>query len=198
MITVLSTEPYDVAENVKKAATCVILPRTEQSVVLGEDLGDAVFHKSIDFEEVPRRERIIFVNAPAEESVLRPEIKKLGCFEYWVDIQNVADLLECLRNGQSLTVLGINAHDNWLKLLIQPGEKNGRPASDLLRGIELAVYATQGRTDPVAPASAQPPHIEPGFGSLLINFITPYAKPFKQYLPKSMVAALYKLLEKIR
>ncbi|UUA86709.1 hypothetical protein [Corynebacterium pseudogenitalium] len=198
MITVLSAEPYNVAGSAKREDTCVILPRADQPIVLGEDLGDAEFHKSVRFEEVQPGARTIFVNAPAEESVLRPEIKNLASFEYWVDSQNLSNLCDCLRNGRALTIVGINSDGNWLKLLMQPEENRGRPATDLLRGIELAVYVAEAKTETAPPVLAQPPRNASGFGTLFINVITPYAKPLKEYLPKGVVAVLYKLLEKIR
>ncbi len=182
------------------ARPVVVLDDSEAPVSLASVAGDAIFLSGASGAWPAEGDRLILVNTP-EPLTLAAVSRWLGSgheqAEFWADLEHVARMVGLLRADvpeQQVCVTGFEADEGWLRLRLGTALGPTRSSEDFVRG--LAAHAGPG----VEPES-KPTELtlsEPSLGSLVVKKVVPLAKPIKQYLPATLVAYLYKGLEKLR
>ena len=182
------------------ARPIVILDDSEAPVSLASVAGDAIFLSAATDTWPADGGRLILVNTP-ESLTLDAAARWLSAgheqAEYWADHEHVARMVELLRAEVaegSVCVTGFEAREGWLRLRLGTAAGPTRSSEDFVRG--LAAQSGPGRASEHTPAA--PTLSEPSLGSLVVKKVVPLAKPIKQYLPATLVAYLYKGLEKLR
>lgn len=194
---IVSLAPFHHAQP-QVGSTIVVLSTTELPMHFGDLGNDVVFSRALSSEDVAAGGRLIFANLSVQD--VRASLQDLEPtqFEYWADHAHLAVLCEVVSEHHGYAIIGLNVDESWVKLLVGVVSGDARSSADLVKGLEIAVVAAQTGKTSVETFAATPVLSEPSLASLLINTITPLAKPVKQYLPAQLVAFLYKILEKLR
>ncbi|MEX3507343.1 hypothetical protein VVR85_07160 [Corynebacterium sp. LK2590] len=182
------------------ARPVVILDDSAAPVSLASVPGDAIFLSGLPDTWPAEGGRLILVNTP-EPLTLDAASRWLSAghaqAEYWADTKHLARMVGLLRADvpeERACVTGFEAEGGWLRLRLGTASGPTRSSEDFVRG--LAAQAGAG-PEP-EPEPAEPTLSEPSLGSLVVKKVVPLAKPIKQYLPATLVAYLYKGLEKLR
>ena len=115
--------------------------------------------------------------------------------EYWAPRTDTSNLRQLVadRTGEHIAVAGVNLSDGWIQVRMEQARNGGRSSEDWFEGLRVAATPSMVAQEPFTTAA---PAVT--LRSLLISRVTPLAKPFKKYLPGSVVILMYKVLERIR
>lgn len=115
--------------------------------------------------------------------------------EYWAPRTDTSKLRQLVADhtGEHMAVAGVNLSDGWVQVRIEQARNGDRSSEDWLEGLKVTATPSMVSQEPVATAATTVT-----LRSLLISRVTPLAKPFKKYLPGSVVILMYKVLERIR
>ncbi|MGV0326923.1 hypothetical protein ACUY2E_08295 [Corynebacterium confusum] len=182
------------------ARPVVVLDDSEAPVSLASVAGDAIFLSGLPDTWPAEGDRLILVNTP-EPLTLDAVSRWLSAgheqAEFWVDHEHVARMVGLLRADvpeAQVCVTGFDADEGWLRLRLGTTLSPTRSSEDFVRGLAAQAGAGVERE----PKPTEPTLSEPSLGSLVVKKVVPLAKPIKQYLPATLVAYLYKGLEKLR
>lgn len=146
----------------------------------------------MDVPEIPLV--LVDTNPDVTVSILRDSAKANRRVEYWAPRANTTNL-RCIvvaDDTEDLAIAGCRLTEQWIQLRIGLRTSEDRSCDDWIAGLSAGVV-------PGRPNLGEPPVVasELTLKSLIISRITPLAKPFKKYLPGSVIILLYKILEKI-
>lgn len=127
--------------------------------------------------------------------VLRSYVDAGRHIEFWAPRTDTSKLRQLVADhtGEHIAVTGVNLSDGWIQVRIEQARNGDRSSADWLEGLSVAATPSRVSQEPVATAETAMT-----LRSLLISRVTPLAKPFKKYLPSSVVILMYKVLERIR
>ena len=115
--------------------------------------------------------------------------------EYWAPRTDTSNLRQLVADhtGELIAVAGVNLSDGWIQVRMEQARNGDRSSEDWLEGLKVTATPSMVSQEPVATAATTVT-----LRSLLISRVTHLAKPFKKYLPGSVVILMYKVLERIR
>ena len=127
--------------------------------------------------------------------ILRSYVDTGRRIEYWSPRTDSSNLRQLVADytGEHMSVAGVNLSDGGVQVRIEQAKNGDRSSEDWLEGLTVAATPSTAPQEPVTPAATAVT-----LRSLLISRVTPLAKPFKKYLPSSIVILMYKVLERIR
>lgn len=175
----------------------VLLESSETPYVLPSAAGSVTFcftrGQLADADPLPIV--LIDIQPDVAMEVLRNYVDAGRYIEYWAPRTDTSNLRQLVadRTGEHMAVAGINLSDGWVQVRIEQAKKGDRSSEDWLDGLTVAATPSRVSQEPVATAATAVT-----LRSLLISRVTPLAKPFKKYLPSSVVILMYKVLERIR
>lgn len=183
------------------ALPLVILESSDEPRPFNSFNDGAYFH--FGFSDVPDADNIIVVDLPAKnpDHFLLFLLQQRDQVQWWVAKRERERLAEALRSWGSLTVVGLNEDEYWLKIALQKTSKkaNTRSAADFIRGLEVTndvEFPSDTNRDLTAQNS--PMLSSPSIRAVLITAAARRFKPLKAVLPHPLVIRIYKVLEKIR
>ena len=139
---------------------------------------------------------LVLVDTGADEAllILHEFVMKNRRIEYWAPRADTVRLqqIALAQDSHDLSITGSRLTENWIQLRIGPATEHDRSCADWVEGLKVATASVEFKD---SPSVAVP---EMSLRSLVISRITPVAKPFKKFLPGSVVIVLYKILEKTR
>lgn len=143
----------------------------------------------------PLRIVLIDIQPDVAMEVLRSYVDAGRHIEYWVPRTDTSNLRQLVADhtGEHMAVAGVNLSDGWIQVRMEQATNRDRSSEDWLEGLRAAATPSGVSQAPVATATTAVT-----LRSLLISRVTPLAKPFKKYLPGSVVILMYKVLERIR
>ena len=140
---------------------------------------------------------IVLIDIQSHEAmeILQSCADKGRHIEYWSPRSDTSNLRQLVADstGEQLAVAGVNLTDGWVQLRIEQAGSGDRSSRDWLEGLAVAATTSTSSAEQATTAATAVT-----LRSLLISRVTPLAKPFKKYLPSSVVILLYKVLERIR
>lgn len=177
----------------------VLLCSSKQLQPLPASHGTVVFCFSEEELDKAVNMPVVLADVPAAQAtpILARLIRDRGVVEYWAP-RSAADNLRGVVGSddavsENLGVSGLHISERWIHLRVEESVGTSRPSDDFLRGLSAPLTVAN-----VGPRDQRPAPNAPTLRALVISRIATLAKPGKQFLPSSVVVALYKMLEKIR
>lgn len=177
----------------------VLLCSSKQLQPLPASHGTVVFCFSEEELDKAVNIPVVLADVPAAQAtpILARLIRDRGVVEYWAP-RSAADNLRGVVGSddavsENLGVSGLHISERWIHLRVEESVGTSRPSDDFLRGLSAPLTVAN-----VGPRDQGPAPNAPTLRALVISRIATLAKPVKQFLPSSVVVALYKMLEKIR
>lgn len=177
----------------------VLLCSSKQLQPLPASHGTVVFCFSEEELDKTVNIPVVLADVPAAQAtpILARLIRDRGVVEYWAP-RSAADNLRGVVGSddavsENLGVSGLHISERWIHLRVEESVGTSRPSDDFLRGLSAPLTVAN-----VGPRDQGPAPNAPTLRALVISRIATLAKPVKQFLPSSVVVALYKMLEKIR
>ncbi|MCG7275737.1 hypothetical protein [Corynebacterium singulare] len=175
----------------------VLLESSEMPHVLPPAAGSVTFcftrDQLADVDPLPIV--LIDIQPDVAMEVLRSYVDAGRHIEYWAPRTDTSNLRQLVADhtGELIAVAGVNLSDGWIQVRMEQARNGDRSSEDWLEGLKVTATPSMVSQEPVATAATTVT-----LRSLLISRVTPLAKPFKKYLPGSVVILMYKVLERIR
>lgn len=113
---------------------------------------------------------------------------------YWVTSEHWELMNDFAQSTEGIFLKNVSYDCDWIKLVLVGDPSNTLDKESFYRGLS-SLQLAEG---PGEVSFVGSPLTEPSIRSLLVDKIVPLAKPFKRYIPKRLVIAMYKVLEQLR